>query len=262
MLRFVSKSRAILVGLATAALLAGCTPTGDGFAASLAERVIIGIGDDITPAYPTPRDAAYLAAWALESPRLPHVPPKVDYVIETLGWEGHSADESGAQITFRVDVHVHAEGARSFGEGSYQQGRSTRCWELTIFGFHDHDSLKQREITCPEGAVGVTPDPEPLPMFPDDIDARLTQALQGATIANVDQLVRAAFTEEYYSVRSDEQDGVVAVALGIPSELECAVGVIHADGTVEVLRGWQRILLQPGETGCSPSLYFTPIVTH
>lgn len=260
MLRLVSK--ALLVGLTTGVLLAGCAPTGDGFAASLAERIIIGIGDDITPAYPTPRDADYLAAWALENPRLPSVGAPVDYAVETLGWEGNSGDEAGAAITFRIGVHVHADGPNSFGEASYKEGRSTRCWELTIFGLHDYDSLKQREITCPEDAVALTPHPEPLPAFPDDIDARLTQALQGATIATIDDQVRAVFTEDFYSIVSDEQDGEVAVALGIPSELECVVGVIHADGSVEVLRGWQRVLLQPGETGCSPSLYFTPIVTH
>ena len=55
----------------SATLLTGCTQSGDDYAASLAERVAIAVGDDITPAYNQARSAEYLAARAIDSPRRP-----------------------------------------------------------------------------------------------------------------------------------------------------------------------------------------------
>lgn len=253
---------AAVVGLVIVGMLAGCTNGGDGYAASLGERVIIAIGDDITPAYPQPRDAEFLAAWAIESPRLPHTEPQVDYTVETLDWAGDSGDEAGAIIQFRVGVHVYPQSATHVGDFGYTEGRSVRCWELTIFGYHDYDSLKQREITCPEGAEAKHPDPAPLPAFPDDVDTRLAQALEGATASTAEDRVREAFPEEFYTIAAEVRDGEVAVSLAIAAEFECAVGVVHADATVEVFRGFKKELLQPGEGGCTPTLYFAPIVTH
>ena len=253
---------AVIGMVITLMFVSGCTTTGDSFAASLAERVIIGIGDDITPPYPKPKDAERLAAEAIAAPRLPHLEAPVDYDIDVIGWDGHSGDADGAKIEIRVDVFVHNSSARSIGGASYAEGKSIRCWELTVFGFHDHDSLKTSEFSCPADAVALTPMPEPLPSLPDDVDTRLLTALEGATIATVDALVRDEFEDDFYSVTSAEHEGELIVALGIPSELECVLAVRHADNSTEILRGWQKVLLQPGEGGCDPSLYITPITTH
>ena len=90
-----------------AALLVGCTESGgNGYAASLAERVAIAVGDDITPAYNQSRSAEYLAARAIESPRLPSTSGPTDIAVDVLGWEGESSDSEGARIDLRVDVLI------------------------------------------------------------------------------------------------------------------------------------------------------------
>ncbi|MGV8883826.1 MAG: hypothetical protein ACOH19_16890 [Rhodoglobus sp.] len=253
-----------LIGVViTTMLTSGCTPTGDSFAASLAERVIIGIGDDITPPYPKPKDAERLAAEAIAHPRLPHLEAPVDYGIDVLGWEGHSGDTDGARIEIRVDVFVHNSSARSVGGASYAEGKSVRCWELTVFGFHDHDSLKTKELSCPADAVALTPLPAPLPALPDDTDARLLAAVEGATFENVDERVQQRFADAFYTVTSAEHEGELIVALGIPSEEECVVAVRHVDNSIEILRGWQKVLITQGKRDAIPiSTYGQPLRTE
>ena len=245
----------LLVALA----LSGCTAIGgDADAARLAERVIVGIGDDITPPYPTPRDAEFLAAAAIESPRLPS-DVMADYDVEALSWTGNSGDDAGAVLEIRVAVHVPFASSTTMFGPSQEEGDATRCWRLTVFGYHDYDSLKLDEIACPTGPAPAPPTPAPLPAFPEDLEARFTAALADADPVAA---VEAAFPDDYYSIQSASEDGETAVALGIPSELDCAVGVIHADGSIEVLQGFSSTALQPGEQGCAPDLYFHPVVTH
>ena len=252
----------LALAAATALTLAGCTQSGDDFAAGLAERVVIGIGDDITPPRPTPLEADYLAAWAIRDPRLPRDVAQTDYTVEALAWEGNSGDEEGARITLRITVHVHAQSGGLFQGLDHAEGRATRCWELTVFGLHDYDSLKKAEIECPSGAAPAVPDPAPLPAMPDDVDARLLAALEGATASDIDQRVGDAFPEEYYTIESRALNDELAVALGVPSAMSCELGIIHADGTIEVGAGGDPDSLQAGEQGCSPDLYFYPVITH
>ena len=245
--------------LLVALTLSGCTATGgDADAARLAERVIVGIGDDITPPYPTPRDAEFLAAAAIESPRLPS-DVMANYDVEALSWTGNSGDDAGALLEIRVAVHVPLASSTTMFGPSQEEGDATRCWRLTVFGYHDYDSLKLAEITCPSGPAPAPPTAAPRPAFPEDLEARFTAALADADPVAA---VGAAFPDDYYSIQSASDDGETAVALGIPSELDCAVGVIHADGSIEVFQGFSSTALQPGEQGCAPDLYFHPVVTH
>ena len=247
----------LVIVLIAALTLSGCSNSPHLDAASLAERVIIGIGDDITPPYPTPRPAEYLAAWAIESPRLPS-DREAEYTVEALAWEGHSGDETGAKIDIRVTVHAPAQSG-GWSELSLPEDDATRCWRLTVFGFHDYDSLESEEIECPTGPAPAPPAPLPLPSFPDDLDALLTTALADP---DPEAAVRAAFPDEFYSIEAATENGETAIALGIPEEHDCAVGIIHADGSTEVVRGFDWEVLQPGEMGCVPDLYFHPVLTH
>lgn len=256
------RATTVLLTAVLAACLGGCaTASGDADAAALAERVIIGIGDDITPPYPTPREADYLAAAAVESPRLPDS-PQATYTVEALSWQGNSGEDAGAIIEIRVGVHVLPSSATAVFGSSQQEGFSTRCWRLTVFGYHDYDSLKRDEISCPSGDAPTPPTPVPLPAFPADVEALLLAAIDGATAADIEARLAAAFVDDFYVIQSDSQNGELAVALGIPAEFECAVGVIHADGTAQVYQGFDRTALQPGEQGCSTELYFHPVLTH
>lgn len=255
------RATTVLLTAVLAASLSGCAVGGDADAAALAERVIIGIGDDITPPYPTPQEADSLAAAAIESPRLPDS-PEATYTVEALSWEGHSGDDAGAVIEIRVAVHVLPASATTVFGSSQEEGFSTRCWRLTVFGYHDYDSLKRDEISCPSGPAPALPTPAPIRAFPDDVETLLLAAIDGATAADIDARVAAAFPEDYYVIQSDSENGELAVALGIPAQFECAIGLIHADGTITILRGFDRTSLQPGEQGCSTELYFHPVSTH
>jgi len=249
----------IVLLAALALVLSGCTASdGDAGAARLAERVIIAMGDDITPPYPTPRPASYLAAAAINSPRLP-TDVVATYEIDALSWSGNSGDDTGAVLEIRVAVHVEPTSATSVFGGSQREGDATRCWRLTVFGFHDYDSLEREEIECPTGPAPVQPTPEAPPSFPADVEQLLSAALAES---DPEAAVRLAFPEEFYSIQSASENGETAIALGITAEGECAIGVIHADGATEVVRGFDPSLLEPGEMGCSPDLYFHPVVTH
>jgi len=126
---------AVIGMVITVMLISGCTPTGDSFAASLAERVIIGIGDDITPPYPKPEDAERLAAEAISDPRLPHLEAPVDYDIDVIGWERHSGDADGAKIEIRRCVRAQFERALDrWGElrgGKIDQVLGAHCLRLS-----------------------------------------------------------------------------------------------------------------------------------
>ena len=236
------------------AALTGCTPRGDDYAASLAERVAIGIGDDITPPYAEPRDAEYLAARAIDSPRLPGADAAIDITVEALGWSGNSSDDGGARIDLRIDVHVEQRSASHIGDFGVEEGFSTRCWTLTILS-RNYDNYSLHEVTCPEGTVAKLPMPAPLPDIPEDVEERFAAALADATPENAASRVAEAFPEEFYDIEVRELYGEIVAAVGIPSVRKCVIGVRATDGTVSTFQGFDREQLMPGELGCSPSLY-------
>ncbi|MEP6481757.1 MAG: hypothetical protein ABJA94_07085 [Rhodoglobus sp.] len=251
MLRFRVLLGGILIAAAVLAL-SGCAPDGNQIAAGYAQQVIDDVGASISPAYPRPRPADFLAASALESG------PSRDAQLDVLDWSGDSGDVAGAHIVFRVHVDVAASYPSTFERG-HVAGSATRCWELTVYGTRNYDTLETRGISCPPDAVARTPMPAPLPAFPDDFAEKLTVAMTSATSDDVGARVQAAFPEDYYSIGSDEQGRVLVVALGIPSEYLCELGVRLADGTVSVEYPGKMI---PGEQNCSPEMYFHPVITH
>lgn len=245
--------RSLILGgvvLASAALLAGCAST----SSSYAERIIIGIGDDITPAYPTPLDAEILAAWALENPRVPA--GAAEYDIEVLDWAGNSGDPDGARIDFRVGVHLLPRNGSTIGDPGQREERSTRCWSLNIFGLHDYDSLQRREIPCPSADTPArTPRTRASAALPSNTAALLTEALSTATPDDLAERVREAFPDERQSVDTTEHEGELIAAVSDAVTQKCQVAVRHVDGTVEVL---DQIYLNDSDDmplTCTPQLY-------
>lgn len=210
------------------------------------------MGDKISPGYPRARDSEYLAQWALQSSGIS------DAQVDALDWSGNSGETDGATLTFRVHVDVEAHDADSIGQLSTTAGSATRCWQLTVYGWRNYDTLERREINCPPDAAAKTPAPAPLPAFPSDVETLLTAAVTGAASIDIDDRVRAAFPDDFYSIVSGTDGHDLVVALGIPSELECAVGVQAADGSVKISFG----KIVPGEGLCTPDLYFHPVITH
>lgn len=243
----------ILVGVAvaTAALLTGCVGS---TSSSYAERIIIGIGDDITPPYPTPLDAEILAAWALENPRVPS--GDAEYDIQVLDWAGNSGDPEGARVDFRIGVHLLPRNARSLGDPGQREERATRCWSLTIFGLHDYDSLRSREISCPSADTPArTPRTRASAELPANSAELLAGALDGATPDDLADRVREAFPDTRQSVETAEHEGELIAAVGDAVTRSCRVAVRHVDGTVEVLD--EISLANPVDVpvSCGPTLY-------
>lgn len=238
-----------------AALLVGCTESGgNGYAASLAERVAIAVGDDITPAYNQSRSAEYLAARAIESPRLPSTSGPTDIAVDVLGWEGESSDSEGARIDLRVDVHVVRQNSVHIGDPGVQESFSTRCWTLTVLS-RNYDNYALDEVDCEEDAVAKVPSPDPLPEMPDDVEERFATALAEATLQDAPSRLEEAFPDDFYDIEVNEFYGEIVTVVGISNPRDCALGVRQVDGSVVTSRGFGREQLKPGEGGCSTRLY-------
>jgi hypothetical protein len=241
----------VSVALAATASLTGCSGS---TSSSYAERIIIGIGDDITPAYPTPLDAEILAAWALENPRVP--PGEAEYDIEVLDWSGNSGDPEGARVDFRIGVHLLPRNGSTIGDPGQHEERATRCWSLTIFGLHDYDSLRSREITCPGAdAPARTPRTRASAQLPANSAELLTEALGGATSDDLADRVRAAFPDTRQSVETAQHESELIAAVGDAVTQSCRVAVRHVDGTVEVLDEISLANPVDAPLSCAPTLY-------
>jgi hypothetical protein len=249
----------LIPAVAAAALatvvLTGCTPAEEARAASLAERIAIAMADDIAPAhFPEPLSGEHLAWWATETPRLPSE-QSVEYTIDAYGWSGNSGEDEGARFSVRIDVHMLY--IPSQGWTSHRpESAAVRCWDFTVRAIPEwQGAVEHRGVACPEGALAA-PTPDTLLVMPDDVDARLSAVIVDATLADLEARIRTAFPDPGFSVVVEERNGFLVVALGVPRrEQSCAVGVKHADGTVEVLRGFSPESLLPGEMGCHPMLY-------
>jgi hypothetical protein len=64
------------------------------------------------------------------------------------------------------------------------------------------------------------------------------------------------------TVRAERSGDELVAAVGLPSTLDCIVGVRGGDGAVRTFTGFDRALLAPGEVGCAPGLYLAPVTTH
>lgn len=250
------RAAATLSGLAVLALLAGCSTTssdGDAIAHERAETAMLDILDRLTPVWADARDADFLAVSAAET-------TTDNVTVEPLAWSGNSAvGQGGALLDLRITVHIdaHQGSGGLYGDPSYSAGDSVRCWEVRIFA-RNYDEYELREHACASEPAPPLPTPTPLPTMPEDTEQRITDALATATAADFADRLRAAFPDPRITIDTIEEDGELIAAVGLPGGDKCHVGVRHADGAVEVLRGWPPEWLLPGETGCRVGLYLNP----
>lgn len=250
------RGRLLAVLLGVAVVVTGCSvsSSGDRVAAQQAEAAMLALADDLTPLYGEAQDAERLAVQAAEHP----AGQSEGATVEVLSWSGNSAvGQGGASLDIRIDVHVEAfSDGLVFGR-SYSEGDATRCWHVRLFA-RNYDEYELSEFACPSEAAPPLPTPTPLPTMPPDVDERITTVLAAATPADLEQLMREAVPDERITVDARAEGGELIVAVGLPHGEACVVGVRHADRSVELLRGWQREWLQPGETGCAVGLYLNP----
>jgi hypothetical protein len=81
--------------------------------------------------------------------------------------------------------------------------------------------------------------------------------LRTATPASVAGAVREAFPQEDFVIDTTTDAGTVVAAVGVPSERDCMVMIRTPGGKTRRI-GFDRIQLEPGETGCRTELYTHP----
>jgi hypothetical protein len=263
---------ALVVVLALAAVVVWAVVTvtgrsGGGLADELAERVAIGIADDVEGSYAEPLDAERLAQQAVADPRLPS-DPAVDYDVVALAWEGDSGEDGAiVDVAIHVDVASWSDGAM-FGERR-DASSATQCWRLVVRA-HQHDDVADHEqIDCPPGALasGATaqPSPTPLPSLGPDAEQVVLGVLDalpdGATADDAETALAAAF-DEFVDVRAERDGAELVATVGVLRSRDCVVGVRPDGEAAWRFSDFDRILLEPGELGCAPGLYLRPVITH
>ncbi|MGY4719962.1 hypothetical protein [Naumannella huperziae] len=195
-----------------------------------------------------PRDAEQVAAEFAPS-RSDSNGPTI--AVETLGWAGEVRQiGQPATIDVRITVDLPETNNAGFG-GTEPPGHAVRCYQLVV-EFNRY--TEYRPLDCAPGAAAVTPAPKPIERLPDDAADRLGAALADADPDTLEARVRAAFDEGYVTTTTEVRGKELIATAGVAGERDCVLVVRRADGEI-VRPGFDRIQLEPGETGCRTALY-------
>ncbi|SKC40970.1 hypothetical protein [Krasilnikoviella flava] len=236
---------------------------GDGYADELAERTAIGIADDVEGHYAEPLDAETLAQSAVTDPRLAGG-DDAEYEFQVLGWQGSSGDADGARIDLAISVDVAAWSSGAIFGDSRTAGRTTSCWHLVVRAYEYDDAADLEWFRCPDDVVGATPHPTAPPSLGPDAEATVLDVMDRLPVAVDPASAESALRYEFpssvdVSVVWDGRELVAAV--GVAEARDCIVAV-RRDRSTSRYTDFDRILLEPGELGCVPSLYTSPVTTH
>jgi len=235
---------------------------GDRLARRLADRVVVGIADDVATDGRA-ADAERLAQEATTAPRLPDDVPDATYEVTPLAWSGRTDDADGARVDLTVAVDVPGTSAAAVFGKSRSAGSTRACWRLVVRA--GQDVADHQRIGCPDGTPTATPSPTPLPTFPAAAEADVRAALEtlpAEASGPAAQQVLAARFPPPVTVRVERSGDELVAAVGLAATRDCVVGVRADDGAVRTFTGFDRALLAPGEVGCAPSLYLAPVTTH
>lgn len=236
---------------------------GDGYAQELVERTAIGIADDVEGHYAAPADAETFAQRAIEDPRLADG-QDAEYRFQVLGWEGSSADRDGArfELAISVDGPEWSQGAM-FGD-TRTAGSATSCWHFVVRAHEYDDTADLGQIDCPDDVVAATPDPSAPPTLGPDAEATVVDVMNRLPVAVDPTSAEAALRYEFPSsvdVSVVWEGKELVAAVGLAEARDCIVAVRHL-GSTTLFSDFDRILLEPGELGCVPTLYTAPVTTH
>lgn len=196
------------------------------------------------------REAAYIAAT-----EIPTESQDDGQVRATpVAWSGRTAGDEKATIDVRFAVTVPPRHSSSFGDGGDSSGSATRCYRYTLQLYRD---TAYHEIPCPRVTPPPVPSPSPPLRLPPDAEDRLTVALRTATPQTLAGRVRSAFPHSGIGVDTTTYQGTLVAAVGVGAERDCIVMIRTADGKTKQV-GYDRIQLEPGESGCHTSLYTNP----
>jgi len=221
-------------------------------------RIVEGLADDVNDLRdPTGAtiDPEQIAAWIPDHARLPGDVRDAEYVVAPFGW---GRDPASVDVLVRADVPE--EPTTMFGR-SRSAGSSESCWRLTVrvdLRLADREQLECGEPTLSAGPVPV---PSLGPYAEGTVLSVLGALGDGASAADAETALREHFSEPL-TVRSEREGRDLVVAVGAPDTRDCVVGVRPDGAPPWRFSDFDRILLEPGELGCVPSLYTSPVTTH
>jgi len=196
------------------------------------------------------RDAEYLAATKIPA----GLRTGNEIRVTPLAWSGRTTGDQQATIDVRITATVPEQRPQSIGGRGHTAGRADRCYRYTLQLYRETGS---EEITCPAVASPPVPSASPPLTLPADAAKRLTAVLRTATPATLAGAVRAAFPQDGITVETGTQRGTLVAAVGVPAERDCLV-MIRTPGAEPKQVPFPRIQLEPGEAGCSTTLYTNP----
>ncbi|MEL7976423.1 hypothetical protein AAG589_11220 [Isoptericola sp. F-RaC21] len=222
-------------------------------------RIVEGLADDVNdlrdPTGAT-SDPERVAAWIPDHVRLPDDVRDAEYVVAPVGW---GRDPTSVDVVVRAEVPAESK-ATVFGR-SRSAGTAESCWRLTVRV--DRRLADREQLECGEPRLSV--EPVPVPSLGPYAESTVLQALnalaEGASAADAEAALGEHFSEPL-TVRAEREERDLVVAVGAPGTRDCVVGVRPDGAPPWRFSDFDRILLEPGELGCVPSLYTSPVTTH
>ncbi|WP_217180656.1 hypothetical protein [Streptomyces sp. AC495_CC817] len=254
---------AVLVPLAAAVALSGCAITpADAYNVALAERAHGEAADFARSLYRGPTDTIDdYARWADDD-------AAANSSLELIGYEAYPGAEHGepfGALQVRVTLSdVRGDRFQACFESEFDY------WGVTTADptRWDDDEAVAHPIACPADAGPIDPpvDERAVPVVPEGAEEVVLDVLRNAGPDATAEQVVAAVLERMPSPTGEREvpfdpaalvrDGEIGVAMGDADD--CLLAVRRANGEVETL-DVPRVLLQPGELGCSADTALMPV---
>lgn len=178
-----------------------------------------------------------------------------EVAVTPLTWRGAGSSVDPAVIEVRIDVVLAAVKATSIGDRGRSAGSASDCYRFTVAV---GEEAAVERVDCPAGSTPVeSPTAASPSRLPDDAGDRV-RAVLASGAEPLDAALRSAFRDPATTIDTVvTASGDAVAAVGVPAARDCVVFVRHPDGTIEPV-AFRRISLEPGEAGCSTTLYTQP----
>ncbi|QNA92867.1 MULTISPECIES: hypothetical protein [unclassified Microbacterium] len=231
--------------LVTVFLVSTRDKDGDDVADGTVEHVADALADDLRGARDL-TDAATVAAEMFHSRSA---------TVEPLTWSGTLSDGGGIVIEARISAVVEESSSGALFAPSTSAGSSERCYRYAVTA---SGKVAHEEIPCSGIAEPVAPPASTRPELPLDTVERVDRVLAASGGTDPTQALRDEFPDAHVIVQVEQTaGGEWVVAVGVTPGTDCVLRVRRTTGDV-VSPPYDRIWLEPGETGCSPALYTAP----
>lgn len=173
--------------------------------------------------------------------------------VTPLTWRGGGSSGDPAIVDVRIAAEIRAEEGALWIKGN-SSGSALGCFRFTL---PVGEYANAQPIECPASTIPAEPPvASTTPQLPADAAERLRTALSAADVSA--ETVRALFADPGLTVEVSVTDtGETVAAVGATAARDCVVLVRRTDGTIDPV-AFRRISLEPGEVGCSTSLYTNP----